>query len=430
MKKIKSLLLFLMFVLFFNAPINAETYKDSKYKFQITPPDLWKTKVYLDGPDRLFDIMSPDENVLVRVRAVQLNDPLPIDLIRQVYEKNYLKGSSLYKQDIAEINGISGNSFSYRWKYNGHDINVVAWISVLPKMAYIISRIIPDQVLSVRMADAENVIQTFKTSLQEIKPAKNNAKPVLSDTIAAQPKPLRKISINPGKSIFEPGQNIMVTFSGLPAKGQDWLAISDINHKSDEYFDLVMLEGKPKSGTHSFSGLPEGNYEIRVYTNWPDGGYHIAAKIPIKVAKAKVIPKPSTPVVTKQQKTVPPSKKTISAPSSDCLKTAGALEECKSSCARTEVEYKNITEDEKKIRVALCQKGCSDSKAAIPRAYVNAQKFEGEDNYCWQLKKAYEKIVDSDPYSIAREQNIHESQRRSYYFGWNRFYRKVAPRGL
>ncbi len=130
------------------------------------------------------------------------------------------------------------------------------------------------------------------------------------------------------------------------------------------------------------------------------------------------------------KKPSPAKKKTVAIPGGNgCFKTAGALEDCTSSCARTEVEYKNITEAEKKIRVALCQEGCKESKAAMPRAYVSAQKFEGKDNYCWHLKQAYKTIVDTDPYSIARKRNIPESQRRSYYFGWGRYYRKVVPIG-
>ncbi len=119
-----------------------------------------------------------------------------------------------------------------------------------------------------------------------------------------RPKPIKKsipkpavelpaaISLMPDKSTFTPDQKISISFSGLPAKGQDWLALSAVSHQSNEYFDTIMLKGKPKSGRHGFIALPEGEYEVRAYTNWPDGAYKIAAKTSVLVAQAHAAPKP------------------------------------------------------------------------------------------------------------------------------------------
>jgi len=134
----------------------------------------------------------------------------------------------------------------------------------------------------------------------------NMLQSVASKSSVSQAKSVTKISLIPEKSFVSPGQPITVTFSGLPAKGQDWLAISDVNHGADEYFDMIMLEGNPKSGTHSFTGLSEGNYEIRAYTNWPDGGYNVTAKVDIKVAKASSAPKPAVARVATPKKPVSP----------------------------------------------------------------------------------------------------------------------------
>ena len=314
MFKTKLTLFILLFLHIFCISINADTYKDNSYNFQITSSNTWKTKTYFDGPDRLFDTISPDENVLVRVRAIHLSDPIPMDVLRKVYEREYLKNSSLYKEESTVINGIKGQSFFYHWKYNGHDINVVSWFAILPKMAYIVSQIIPQVILNERVTEADNVINTFQSSLSNSTPVKEK---VASKPSVLPAKSVTTISLIPEKSNFTPGQKIRVKFSGLPAKGQDWLALSATNHKPDEYFDMIMLQGKPQSGNHSFKGLSEGKYEIRVYTNWPDGGYTIAAKTGITVAKMPAVPKPpiAPPVLPKKKlPTAPVPKPVIAKP--------------------------------------------------------------------------------------------------------------------
>ncbi len=210
-----------------------------------------------------------------------------MDILREAYEREYLKGSSLYKEESTIINGIKGLSFFYHWDYNGHDINVVSWFTIQPKMAYIVSRIIPQVILNKRVTEADKVVSSFRSSLSNTIPVK---KEVVPNSVLPK-KPVTTISLMPEKSNFIPGNKITVKFSGLPAKGQDWLALSAVNHKADEYFDTVMLQGKPQSGAHSFTGLPEGDYEIRAYTNWPDGGYTITAKTGISVKKASATPK-------------------------------------------------------------------------------------------------------------------------------------------
>ncbi|MCP3873613.1 MAG: hypothetical protein GY699_10725 [Desulfobacteraceae bacterium] len=305
MVKIKLILFIFLLLHIFCTSINADTYKDNNYNFQLTSPNSWKTKAYSDGPDRLFDSTTPDGNILVRVRAIHLSDPIPMDILRKVYEREYLKNSSLFREKTTIINGIKGQSFFYNWKYNGHDINVVSWFAMMPKMAYIVSRIIPKVILNDRVAEADRVIHSFQSSLSNSTPVK---KKVASKPSILPAKPVTIISLIPKKSNFKPGQKITVKFSGLPANGQDWLALSDINHKPDEYFDMVMLQGKPQSGKHSFKGLPEGKYEIRVYTNWPDSGYTIAAKTGITVAKTPAAPKsPIAPPVLPEKKIPAPS---------------------------------------------------------------------------------------------------------------------------
>ncbi len=288
-------ILIVIFIL--TGTLSAGTYKDSDYKFQITPANNWQTKAYFDGNERLFDAMSPDQNLMVRVRAIHLPNAVPMDAIRRVYEQKLMSGTAPYKNQSVVLNGIAGKSYSYHWLYNGNRLNVVTWFSILPDMAYIVTQIIPETLMSTRGPEAIQIIDSFQSTASGA--AKKVIKQKPAPLVAKEKKPApiapvqtkSQISLSPGQTAFAPGQKIQVSFSGLPATGQDWIALSAVGHKPDEYFDMKMLEGRPKTGTHSFTGLPEGDYEVRVYTNWPDGGYTVAAKTGIRVAKAPVPPK-------------------------------------------------------------------------------------------------------------------------------------------
>jgi hypothetical protein len=102
--------------------------------------------------------------------------------------------------------------------------------------------------------------------------------------------------VKPIQSTFKPDESIEVQFSGLPATGQDWLAISGKGQGPKQYFDIVMLENRPRDGVHKFKPLPEGEYDIRLYTNWPDGGYDIVASSGVRVASLPELPQPAQPL--------------------------------------------------------------------------------------------------------------------------------------
>jgi len=43
----------------------AKEIDDKQYKFKITVPDHWKTNVGMDGTDKVYDFLSPDEFAMV-----------------------------------------------------------------------------------------------------------------------------------------------------------------------------------------------------------------------------------------------------------------------------------------------------------------------------------------------------------------------------
>ncbi|CAG0991961.1 MAG: cohesin domain-containing protein [Candidatus Methanoperedens sp.] len=74
-----------------------------------------------------------------------------------------------------------------------------------------------------------------------------------------------------------PGQKITVTFTA-PGYQQDWIAMYAITAKNENYGEYYYL-GEKTSGTLTFTApSQEGEYEFRMFQNWPTGGYNDIAR--------------------------------------------------------------------------------------------------------------------------------------------------------
>lgn len=85
------------------------------------------------------------------------------------------------------------------------------------------------------------------------------------------------------KAFYQPSEQIVVEFMGLPGNQGDWITIVGADVPPDRYGEWFYTNGQ-RSGTHVFNGLPAGEYEVRVYFDWPAGGYNIMDGYHFKVA--------------------------------------------------------------------------------------------------------------------------------------------------
>jgi len=91
--------------------------------------------------------------------------------------------------------------------------------------------------------------------------------------------------VSTARNQFAPQETIRITYSGLPGNAQDWITVVRADAPTNTYGEWFYTQGKT-SGSHDFNGLPSGNYEVRVYFNWPSGGYTVQDRYPFAVADA------------------------------------------------------------------------------------------------------------------------------------------------
>ena len=110
----------------------------------------------------------------------------------------------------------------------------------------------------------------------------------------AAPAPTGRIGINLSKPNYGANEGIRVSLSGLPGNAQDWLTVVKTGSPADKYGQWYYTKGV-RQGSWTFKGLPTGTYEVRVYLNWPKGGYNIVARQTFRVTAGSSQPKPVAP---------------------------------------------------------------------------------------------------------------------------------------
>ena len=107
---------------------------------------------------------------------------------------------------------------------------------------------------------------------------------VLTAEAAADSGLVSKPEIQLAARTFAPGQPIEVTVTGLPGNSQDWVAISRAGAADNKYEDYDYTSGV-NQGTWTYTMTQPGDYEIRVYLNWPTGGYNPVLREKISVGQ-------------------------------------------------------------------------------------------------------------------------------------------------
>lgn len=90
------------------------------------------------------------------------------------------------------------------------------------------------------------------------------------------------LGLSSGKAVYASNEEIAVSYSGLPGNPADWITLQEAGKPDDSYGEYFYIDSQ-KSGTVTFSPVPAGDYEIRLYFDWPAGGYTVQKRVKVKV---------------------------------------------------------------------------------------------------------------------------------------------------
>lgn len=100
-------------------------------------------------------------------------------------------------------------------------------------------------------------------------------------------------SIRTQNDVYTANAPIVVQYAGLPGNKQDWITIVGAGSSDSSYGQYFYTNGST-SGQMSFNGLSAGRYEVRLYLDWPAGGYTVWARYPFTVGAVTQQPLPTT----------------------------------------------------------------------------------------------------------------------------------------
>ncbi len=111
------------------------------------------------------------------------------------------------------------------------------------------------------------------------------ADPALADQVWNGTRSLIKgtqTTLRTDKEVYVANENIVVEFANLPGNAKDWLTIVGANTPPETEGQFFYTGGK-KSGLLTFKGLPVGDYEVRVFYDWPAGGHAVQVRTAFRV---------------------------------------------------------------------------------------------------------------------------------------------------
>ena len=97
---------------------------------------------------------------------------------------------------------------------------------------------------------------------------------------------------------INPGQPLKVHLAGLPGNAQDWVTVVSSTAPDTSYGQYFYTGGKREADFSFNNSLAAGEYEVRVYFNYPAGGYTVRARRAFSVKGSAAPTQAATPAPT------------------------------------------------------------------------------------------------------------------------------------
>ncbi|MFH1090664.1 MAG: hypothetical protein V1742_03740, partial [Pseudomonadota bacterium] len=90
-------------------------------------------------------------------------------------------------------------------------------------------------------------------------------------------------------AVVPAGQLFTVGWSGTPGNAQDWITVVPAGTPLNQWGAWTYLKGQT-SGVFQVGGLAPGNYELRLYYDWPKGGFNVIERLSFRAGQAQAAP--------------------------------------------------------------------------------------------------------------------------------------------
>ncbi len=158
----KSSIVFILAMLL-GSGLYAQWQQDNEYKFKINVPTNWSKNSYMDGTDKVWDFMSPDENAAIQLRAFESAPKFTTDLLVTAYEEGMLPQDAVRQnlKDHVSKQGIRGKQGVYSFDYGGTNVSMGVFFTIQKNIGYVISAMIPTSMLQRKSGQVKQITESF-----------------------------------------------------------------------------------------------------------------------------------------------------------------------------------------------------------------------------------------------------------------------------
>jgi hypothetical protein len=154
--------LFFTFLLVCGIAVSAQNWiSDTEMQFKIQAPQTYSQNQMRDGTDKILTLLSPDENVMVRIRAMKATNQFTTELLQKAFEQNMIKGAQRIMNENGALQGIPALTSAYTWKVDGSDAVLGIYYIVQQGFAYVVWTAVPRDLLQQRSAEADRITNSF-----------------------------------------------------------------------------------------------------------------------------------------------------------------------------------------------------------------------------------------------------------------------------
>ncbi|MDD3301011.1 MAG: hypothetical protein PHV91_09350, partial [Bacteroidales bacterium] len=166
MKKHIKLTLFLL-IMASVASAQTKWIEDSNMNYKIQVPANYQTNEFWEGSDKILALLSPDQNVAIRIRSFKVNNNVSKEQVIKTFSQNIIKGATQLVNQNHNLNGMDGGLAGFRWKYNNINVIVAAFYTIQNGTAYIVWTLIPENLFASRNAESDAITNTFTVTYNQ-----------------------------------------------------------------------------------------------------------------------------------------------------------------------------------------------------------------------------------------------------------------------
>ncbi|HOO71260.1 MAG TPA: hypothetical protein PK926_05820 [Spirochaetota bacterium] len=136
------------------------------------------------------------------------------------------------------------------------------------------------------------IVRKYLSSTKELRLNKKKINGILKDESAikkdepedntaaesSDPSEFPGLDVRTDKKVYAPNEKIVVYYSNMPGGRYDWISLAKKDSPDDNY-ELYYYTNRGVEGELNFKkGLPQGEYEVRVYLHWAQGSYKVSKR--------------------------------------------------------------------------------------------------------------------------------------------------------